>query len=96
VKPIDVRGNGDAVRFTVRVQPRASANEFAGAHGTALKVRLAAPPVDGMANDALIDLLAKTLDIPRRNVSIVSGHSSRTKNVEIRGVGIQRVRELAG
>ena len=56
------------VRFVVRVQPRASQSEVCGVHGDALKVRLTAPPVDGAANDALIELLADELDIACRSI----------------------------
>jgi len=51
------------------------------------KVRVTAPPEDGRANDALLDLLAKRLDLPRRSLSIVSGHTSREKVVRLDGIG---------
>ncbi len=86
---------GDAVRFAVRVQPRASRSEVAGLHGDAMKVRLAAPPVDGAANEALVRLLADLLGIPRRAVRIEGGHASRSKLVEVDGVDIEAVRRLA-
>ena len=90
-----VTQRGTAVRFTVRVQPRASRSEVAGLHGDALKVRLAAPPVDGAANEALVRLLAELLDVPRRAVRIEGGHASRSKLVEVEGVGAGDVRRLA-
>lgn len=80
--------------MTVRVQPRASDNRIAGVHGEALKVRLTAPPVDGAANEALVELLAGTFGIPIRAVTIVAGMSSRTKVVELEGVTEDRVRRL--
>ena len=80
--------------MTIRVQPRASRNEVAGVHGDALKVRLTAPPVEGAANEALVDFLATTFGIPARAVTIVSGASSRTKIVELAGVTEDRVRRL--
>lgn len=83
-----------AVRLTVRVQPRAARDEVAGRHGAALKIRLTAPPVDGAANESLVKFLAKTLDIPARSVTIVSGASSRTKIVELVGVSEDRVQRL--
>jgi len=83
------------VRFSVRLQPRASKNEIAGLQGAALKVRVTAPPVDGSANEALIELLSKALNTTRRNVCIVSGHSSRTKLIEISEVGLESVQRLA-
>lgn len=83
-----------AVRLTVRVQPRAARDEVAGRYGAALKIRLTAPPVDGAANESLVKFLAKTLDIPARSVTIVSGASSRTKIVELVGVSEDRVQRL--
>jgi uncharacterized protein (TIGR00251 family) len=91
--PVSVRGG--AVRFAVRVQPRASRSEVAGLHGDALKIRLAAPPVDGAANDALVELLATLLKVPRRAVRIESGLASRSKLVEVDGVDVGDVRRLA-
>ncbi len=85
---------GSAVRFSVRVQPRASRTEIAGLHGTALKVRVHAPPVDGAANDAVIELLAKRLRIPRSNVRVISGATARSKLVEAIGVGARDVEAL--
>jgi uncharacterized protein (TIGR00251 family) len=84
------------LRITVRVQPRASRNEIVGRQGDALKVRLTAPPVDGAANEALVELLAKTLGISRRSITIVSGASARIKVVELAGVTEERVRTLGG
>ena len=73
------------MRLTLHIVPRASQSEFAGTHGDALKVRLAAPPVDGKANQALIAFLAKHYNVPLRNVRIVSGETSRRKIVEVIG-----------
>lgn len=72
--------------FAVRVTPRAGRTAIAGVRGTALVIRLAAPPVDGAANEALVTLLCKTFDRPRRDVTIVSGHTSRNKTVAVAGV----------
>jgi uncharacterized protein (TIGR00251 family) len=83
------------VRFAVRVQPRASRSEIVGLHGDALKVRLSAPPVEGAANVALVALLAEALGIPRRDVRIVAGASSRGKVVEVDGVSVENIRRLA-
>lgn len=86
---------GGAVRFPVRVQPRASRSEIAGLHGDALKVRLAAAPVDGAANEALVAFLADELGVPKRAVRIHSGYASRSKLVEIDGVSPEMLRRLA-
>lgn len=83
-----------SVRFPVRVQPRASRTELAGTQQGALKVRLQAPPVDGAANEALVDFLAESLGVPRRTVRIVSGASSRTKVVEVTGIDAVAVLRL--
>ena len=91
---MDTRGT--TVRFRVRLQPRASRNEIAGAHGGALRVRLHAPPVDGAANEALVAFLAERLAVPRRGVRIVSGATSRTKMIEVEGVTSSAVKRLAG
>jgi hypothetical protein len=89
---IDTRD--DAVRFAVHVQPRASRSEITGVHGDSMKVRLEAPPVEGAANAALIELLADALGVSRRNVQIVGGQRSRSKVVEVLGVGAESVRRL--
>lgn len=91
----DARRKDDAVRFSVRLQPRSSRNEIVGLQGESLKVRVTAPPVEGMANEALIDFLSDALKISRRNVCIVSGLSSRTKIIEVRGVDLKAVQRLA-
>ncbi|MGH8170424.1 MAG: DUF167 domain-containing protein [Steroidobacteraceae bacterium] len=83
-----------AVRFEVRVQPRASRTELAGMHGGALKVRIAAPPVDDAANRALIEFLAECLGIAKRAVRIVTGETSRAKVLEADGVTPEQVASL--
>jgi hypothetical protein len=75
------------IRLTVHVQPRASRTEIDGQYGDALKLRLAAPPVDGAANEALVRFLADTLDRPRSAVRLTAGASSRRKTVEVTGIG---------
>ena len=76
----------------VRVIPRARKTESAGERDGAFLIRLAAPPVDGAANDALVAFLADTLSIPRRAVRIVSGERSRHKRVAIEGVSADDVK----
>jgi uncharacterized protein (TIGR00251 family) len=78
-------GDGYVV-IDVHVQPRAGRTAVVGRHGTALKVRVAAPPVDGKANDATCALLARTLGVKDGAVTLVSGASSRSKRVRIDGV----------
>ena len=71
--------------LSVHVQPGASSSGIAGLHGGALKLRLAAPPVDGKANAALIDFIAELLDTPRSRVELVSGAASRRKSIRVSG-----------
>ena len=92
---VTVDSRGTTVRFRVRLQPRASRNEIAGAPDGVLRVRLQAPPVDGAANEALVDFLAERLAVPRRGVRIVTGATSRTKMIEVEGVSSSAVERLA-
>lgn len=78
--------------ITIRVQPRSKRNTVEWEQG-ALKARLTAPPVDGAANEALIELLAERLDLPKRSISVVRGATSRQKVVEIEGMSLQDVQE---
>ena len=73
-------------RLKLRVSPRSRRPGIAGRHGDAWKVRVAEPPEDGRANEAVLDLLARTLDLPRSRFALVSGHSSREKIVVLDGV----------
>jgi uncharacterized protein len=73
------------VILDLHVQPGAARTEFAGEHDGRLKLRLAAPPVDGKANAALVAFLAEYYGVPKRNVRIVAGTSSRRKRVFIEG-----------
>ena len=90
-----VTERGHALRFHVRGQPRASRSEIVGMYGDALKVRLTAPPVEGAANAALVELLADGLGIPPTYVRIVAGESARGKVVEVDGVNVENIRRLA-
>lgn len=71
------------IRLTLHVQPGAKKTEACGEHGEALKIRLAAPPVDGKANSALVAWLADRFDLPRRDVVLCSGEKNRHKLVEL-------------
>lgn len=92
---IVVTEKSDSVVFAVRAIPRASKSEIVGEYEGAVKVRLASPPVDGAANAELIKLLAKRLGVPRSSVEIVSGETSRTKQLRIYGVTAEAVQSLA-
>jgi uncharacterized protein len=78
----------------IRVVPRAKRNEIAGERDGRLLVRVAAPPVDGKANAAVIKLLAKALGVPRGSVSVVRGEASRDKLVRVEGVDAEALRAL--
>jgi uncharacterized protein (TIGR00251 family) len=71
----------------VFVQPRGAKDAIVGLHGAALKVKVTAPPVEGRANRAVEDLLARVLRVPRRDVSVVAGQASRRKRVHVSGMG---------
>lgn len=75
---------GQRLVLTLHIQPGAKRTEAVGLHGDALKVRLAAPPVEGAANTALLEFLAATFDVPLRQVTLKHGIKSRRKVVEIR------------
>lgn len=84
--------------LVLHIQPGARMTAFAGLHGEAMKVRLAAPPVDGKANAALCAFLAAFCGVPKSSVEILSGETSRAKRIGIRGIGedgLARLRSLA-
>jgi len=81
------------VRVELRIQPGASSTGLAGTHAGRLKLRVQAPPLDGRANDAVIEWLARRLGVPRRNVTLLWGATSRDKTVEIVGVTVEHVAE---
>jgi len=75
-----------STRVRLRVSPGANSARVVGRHGEAWKVRVAAPPEGGRANDAVVRLLAETLSLPRDAVTLVSGHGARDKIVELAGL----------
>ena len=89
--PIQVPQQGAKVVFRVRVQARAAQDALCGERNGALKVRLAAPPVDGRANEALCRFLASQLNVPLRAVKILSGERGCTKLIEVSGVAAERI-----
>lgn len=90
-----VRRDGERVSFTVRVTPRASASAVGGERDGALLVRVSAPPVEGKANDAVVELLAKALGLPRSAVRLEQGAAARTKRVSVPLAAEAAVRRLA-
>lgn len=79
------RQDGSNLLIQVYVQPRASKNQVCGIHEGELKLKLAAPPVDGAANDECRSFFAKLLKVPKSAVSIISGETSRHKRLKIDG-----------
>jgi uncharacterized protein (TIGR00251 family) len=86
-----VQDTKDGAILTVHIQPNASTTECVGIHGDAIKIRVAAPPVDGAANDELIRFLARRLSIPAASVHITFGISGRHKRVVIKGASAEFV-----
>jgi uncharacterized protein (TIGR00251 family) len=84
----------DELVLRVHVQPGTGRSAFVGKHGNALKVRVAAPPVEGRANQALLALLAATLGVKGEQVELVSGESSRSKRVRVTGVEADEAKRL--
>jgi uncharacterized protein (TIGR00251 family) len=80
--------------LTIHVQPKASITEYAGLHGGALKFRVAAPPVEGAANEALCSHLAGLFGLPKKAVVVQSGQGSRKKRVLLAGVSADRVQDV--
>jgi uncharacterized protein (TIGR00251 family) len=91
---IDYSEKDGAITFAVRVVPRALRSEIAGEHEGALRVRVAAPPVDGAANEELLRTLARALKVPRSAVEIIRGQTSKTKCIRVRGADRTKVQEL--
>jgi uncharacterized protein (TIGR00251 family) len=91
----DVKGSGHPIsRIQIQVLPRSSSNEILGKMDGCYKVRLTAPPVEGKANRALKDLIAKRLGIPKADVEIVSGKKSRLKSIRIHGLSEKEIEAL--
>jgi len=93
---IPIREGAAGCSFAVRVHPRAKRDAIAGAVGDALKVALASPPVEGRANEACIEFLARLLGVSRSAIEIISGQSSRNKVVRVTGISAATVRQRLG
>ena len=81
------------VSLSVKVQPRASKNEIGEPAGDELKIKVTAPPVDSAANEAVLRLVAETLDCPRGAVQLVRGNTSRHKQLIVQGLSVETVME---
>lgn len=94
--PVWLTGDEKHAVLTLHIQPSASKTSLVGEHGAALKVRLAAPPVDGKANTALLAYLSGILDIPANALELLSGASSRSKRVKAVGISAEAVSQRLG
>jgi len=95
--PSWLREDADGVLIAVHLQPGARRSAVCGEHGGRLKIAIAAPPLQGRANDALLEWIAGRLDLPRRQVRLLAGQRSRDKTVRAEGVGAAATRRrLAG
>lgn len=83
------RREGDIITLVLHVQPGAKHSVVAGLHGEALKIRLAAPPIEGRANEALLRFIAECFNVPLRNVELKQGGQSRHKRVEVHGSAVE-------
>lgn len=91
---LEMSERSGAVRFSVHVRPRSSRSTIVGVREGSLDVALTAPPAEGAANDELRKLLARVLEVSRRDVNIIVGIASRSKLIEVNGVSVDIAREL--
>jgi uncharacterized protein len=91
--PPYLRATATGVEILVHVQPRASRTKLVGEHGGRLKFALAAPPVDGAANEELLRFLAETLGVAKRDVELLQGATGRQKVVGVAGLSIDELAE---
>ncbi len=89
--PPFLRAQADGLLLSVKLQPRASANEIGEPIGNEIRIKVTAPPVDAAANEALLKLLAQQLHCPRNRVDLVRGHTSRHKTIKLYGLAAQDV-----
>ena len=93
---ITIRDTAQGAQFALRVQPRSSRNAIAGVVGEAVKLAITAPPVDGKANQAVIEFLAELFRVPKSSIAIVSGETGRNKLIAVRGLSAEQVRKALG
>ena len=89
---IPIKDSNQGSTFAVKVHPRAKKNTISGELGDALKLSLTTPPVEGRANQACVEFLAKLLKVPRSSVTIASGQTSRNKLICVAGLSADEVR----
>ncbi|MCL2878220.1 MAG: DUF167 domain-containing protein [Acidobacteria bacterium] len=88
--PFQITETADGLQVRIHVQPRAQRSELAGTYNGALKIKVAAPPVDDAANRAIVDFFAALLDVPKSRVRIIAGLKSRNKTLLVEGVSSDR------
>ena len=91
---LDIKEQNNVVIINLRVQPKSSPDRIIGEHNGALKVGVTSAPEDGKANDAAVKLLSKLLHVPKSNIEIISGHSSRNKRIAIKGISKEKMEKL--
>lgn len=93
MRQFNIKEAENYVTFSVRVQPRSSKNEICGIYGDAIKIKLTSPPVDGEANEGLIEFLSGILKINKGQIEIIGGHKSKNKLIKIRSIKKERIEE---
>ena len=91
-----LKATPDGVELLLLIQPRASRSRVVGEHDGRLKIQLAAPPVDGEANAALLELLSSLLRVRKADLELVDGHTGRRKRVRVAGLAASAVESLIG
>lgn len=91
---INITENENSIVFEVRVIPRSSKSEIVGEYNDCLKVKLTSPPVDGEANEELIKLFSKTFNISKSDIFILSGQTSKTKQIQISGLTLFQLQKV--
>ena len=91
---MDVLEKDGSISFPVRVIPRASRSEIVGEHDGAMKIKIAAPPVDGAANAELIKLLASKFNVSKGDIEIIGGETSKNKRIKITNLSESKFREV--
>jgi hypothetical protein len=91
-----LRQTKEGVVIPIHAQPNAKRSEIAGLHGTELKIRLHAPPVEGKANETLVEFLSKLLGVPHSAIEIVRGRTSRSKQVLVRNSTMEQIKASLG
>jgi len=91
---IPLKESKSGITFSIKVHPRAKKNAITGTVSDALKLALTAPPVEGRANEAVIDFFAKLLRLPRASITIAAGQSSRNKLISVSGMSVQSLHQI--